>query len=223
MSINNYKNFVGHNHYSFKRNYLKRVNKDKPNNIKKAKKYSFDYWDGSRDTGYGGYKYIQNYWKKTAKKIILEYNLKKNQKILDIGCGKGFLLFEMLKINPNLNIVGIDISKYALRNAKKHNKISYKLLKAQDKLPFKKNEFDLTISLGTLHNLEIYDLKKSINDINKVSKKSYIMVESYRNIKELFNLQCWALTCESFFSTREWIWLFREYNYKGDYEFIYFK
>ena len=52
---------------------------------------------------------------------------------------------------------------------------------------------------------------------------SYLMVESYRNTKELFNLQCWALTCESFFSTKEWIWIFNEYNYNGDYEFIYFK
>ena len=71
----------------------------------------------------------------------------------------------------------------------------------------------MIISLGTLHNLELFDLKNSILEINRVSKKSYIMVESYRNIEELFNLQCWALTCESFFSKQEWIWLFREFDY----------
>ena len=42
------------------------------------------------------------------------------------------------------------------------------------------------------------------------------------NEKELFNLQCWALTCQSFFSKDEWIWIFDEFGYKGDYEFIYF-
>ena len=30
------------------------------------------------------------------------------------------------------------------------------------------------------------------------------MVESYRNDKELFNLQCWALTCETFLRPEEW-------------------
>ena len=86
----------------------------------------------------------------------------------------------------------------------------------------KKNNFDLAISTGCFHNLNIFDLKFSLNEIKRVSKQSYIMVESYRNEKELFNLQCWALTCESFFSKKEWIWLFKEYNYNRNYEFIYF-
>ena len=90
------------------------------------------------------------------------------------------------------------------------------------KLPFKKNYFDLIISLGCLHNLNINNLISALNDINRVSKKSYIMVESYRNELELFNLQCWALTCNSFFKKVEWEWLFSKYNKKGDYEFIYF-
>ena len=92
----------------------------------------------------------------------------------------------------------------------------------KNKLSFKKNFFDLIISINTLHNLKIFDLKNRIRDINKLSKKSYIVVESYRNNSELFNLQCWALTCESFFSTEEWIWLFNDFRYRGDYEFIYF-
>jgi hypothetical protein len=49
------------------------------------------------------------------------------------------------------------------------------------------------------------------------------MVESYRNEKELFNLQCWALTAQSFLDEKEWQWLYKEYGYKGDYEFIYFQ
>ena len=77
--------------------------------------------------------------------------------------------------------------------------------------------------MGCLHNLKIYDLKKAFQNINKISKKSYILVESFRNQTELFNLQCWALTCESFFSKKEWIYLFDAFDYKGDYEFIYFR
>ena len=72
-------------------------------------------------------------------------------------------------------------------------------------------------------NLEIFDLKKSLREINRVGKKKFIVVESYRNVDELFNLQCWALTCESFFDKEEWIWLYKHFGYEGEYEFIYFE
>ena len=77
--------------------------------------------------------------------------------------------------------------------------------------------------MGTLHNLGISDLKKSVSEIERVGKKKYIMVESFRNDQELFNLQCWALTCETFLKPSEWIWLLKNFGYSGDYEFIYFK
>ena len=91
------------------------------------------------------------------------------------------------------------------------------------KLPFMSQQFDLVISLATLHNLKVYDLYTAIREIQRVGKKSYVMLESYRTEKELFNLQCWALTCESFFEKKEWIWIYNHFGYKGDYEFIYFK
>jgi hypothetical protein len=76
--------------------------------------------------------------------------------------------------------------------------------------------------MATLHNLKLFDLEKSIKEIERVGKKKYIMVESYKNERQLFNLQCWALTCQSFLSTDEWIWLYKKIKYTGDYEFIYF-
>ncbi len=217
------KNFISELHNSTKRNYLKRMNDNKIYCMKIAKKYSKDYWDGNRRFGYGGYKFIPGRWTKVAQKIISTYKLRKGSKILDVGCGKGFLLKEMLLIEPGLKIFGFDISKYALKNSIKDNRIKKFRHKAQNKFPFKTKFFDLVISLSTLHNLEIYDLEKSIKEIQRVGKKKYIMVESYRNNKELFNLECWALTCNSFFSKKEWIWLYRKFGFNGDYEFIYFK
>ena len=85
------------------------------------------------------------------------------------------------------------------------------------------NFFDLIISINLVHNLEINHLKKFIKDVIKISKKSFITTESYRNEKELYNLQCWALTCESFFSEKEWKWLFNQYGYNRDYELIFFE
>ena len=94
---------------------------------------------------------------------------------------------------------------------------------AQKLYPFKDKQFDLVISIGCLHNLRIFELETALKEIERVGKQGYIMLESYRNEKELFNLQCWALTCESFFDQKEWIWIYTHFGYTGDYEFIYFE
>ncbi len=216
------KNYISKLHTSTKRNYLKRMVDNKVFCMSQAKKYGKKYWDGSRRFGYGGYKYIPGRWKNVAKKLIKNYNLKAGSRILDVGCGKGFLLHEMIKIEPKLNIFGFDKSVYALKKAFKNKNIKLFKHNAEKKFPFKSNYFDLVISLATLHNLKIYDLEKSINEIERVGKKKYIMVESYKNDRQLFNLQCWALTCQSFLSTDEWLWMYKKNKYSGDYEFIYF-
>ena len=190
--------------------------------MKEAKKYGKNYWDGKRRFGYGGYRYIPGRWKNVAKKLIKTYKLKAGSKILDVGCGKGFLLHEMLKLEPKLQIHGFDISNYAIKNIIKNKNLKIFKHRAEKKFPYKSNSFDLVISLATLHNLKVFDLEKSICEIERVGKKKYIMVESYKNDKQLFNLQCWALTCQSFFSIDEWIWLYKKNKYSGDYEFIYF-
>ncbi len=217
------KQFITNIHQSTKRNYLERMINKKVICMKIAKKYGKDYWDGPRKFGYGGFKYIQGRLTPVAKKLIKNYKLNNNSKILDVGCGKGYLLFEIKKILPGIKIVGIDISNYALQNSKKEIKKFLYKFKAQDKYKYKSKYFDLVISMGTLHNLGISDLSKSISEIERVGKKKYIMVESFRNDQELFNLQCWALTCETFLKPNEWIWLLKNYGYTGDYEFIYFK
>ena len=215
------KNFITELHIKTKRNYLERMNNDKIKCMKIAKKYSKNYWDGDRKFGYGGYFYKKDYWKKTALKIIKTYNLRKNSSILDIGCGKGYLLFEIKKIVPSIKIYGIDISKYAIENSKLEVRKCLKIFDARKKLPYKK-KFDLVISLGTMHNFSLIDLSKCLAEVNRISKKSYIMVESYRNEKELFNLQCWALTCQTFLNVKDCLWFFKKNKYKGDYEFIFF-
>jgi len=216
------RNYVTPLHQSTVRNYLARMEDEKIHCMQIAKQYEEDYWDGDRRYGYGGYEYIPGRWKTVAEALIKNYNLKSDSKVLDVGCGKGFLLYEMKLLLPKLDVKGIDVSKHGLRNAKKEVKPFLKKHKAQDSLPFEDNEFDLVISLGTLHNLRLFDLEKSLKEIERVGRQGYIMLESYRNEQELFNLQCWALTAESFFDEEEWVWLYGHFNYTGDYEFIYF-
>ena len=215
--------FVTKLHQSTKRNYAQRMMDEKIDCMIEAKKYGKNYWDGDRRFGYGGYRYMPGRWKPVAETLIKNYSLNENSKILDVGCGKGFLLYEIKQILPKIEIVGFDVSEYGIKNAKEEVKPNLFIHKAQDKYPFKNKQFDLVISLGCLHNLKIFEIKKALNEIQRVGKKSYVMLESYRTEKELFNLQCWALTCESFFEKKEWIWIYNHFGYKGDYEFIYFE
>jgi len=221
--VSELRNFVTPLHQSTKREYLARMVDDKVHCMLKAKEYGQDYWDGDRRFGYGGYKYLPGRWKPVAEGLIKTYGLKAGSRVLDVGCGKGFLLYEMQLIEPGLELVGFDISTHGLTSALPELKASLFRYRAQDPYPFGDNYFDLVISLTTLHNLRLFDLKTALTEIERVGKQGYIMLESYRNEQEQFNLQCWALTCESFFDAAEWIWLYRHFGYTGDYEFIYFE
>lgn len=218
-----YVDFVSELHKSTKRDYVGRVvQDDKAECAIIAKKYGYDYWDGERKYGYGGYKY-DGRWRSVAEKIAEYYNLKPNQRVLDVGCGKAYLLYELTQVVPGLIVNGIDISEYGLKNAKEEIKDRLQIANAT-KLPFEDNSFDLVISLTTLHNLKVFELKEAVKEIERVSKgNSYIMVESYRNDREEMNMLYWQLTCASYYSVEEWEWLYKEWGYTGDYSFIFFE
>jgi ubiquinone/menaquinone biosynthesis C-methylase UbiE len=188
-----------------------------------AKQYGADYWDGDRKFGYGGYKYMSGRWASVAQKLIDRYKLHAGSKILDVGCGKAFLLYEIQLIEPGLEIVGFDISQYGLDHRHQELKANLFIHRAQDPYPFADNEFDLVISLGTLHNLHIYELEIAVAEIERVGKQGYIMLESFRSELEMFNLECWALTAESIMDVDEWVWLYKKFGFTGDYEFIFFE
>ena len=208
------------------RDYLARVNdKDYPKAkaAKLAKKYDFDYWDGDRKINYGGYQYMPGRWSAVAKKMIDHYNLNLNARILDVGCGKGFLLYDFLKLLPNAELSGIDISEYAIDNAKPE--IAENLLVGNaTSLPWPDSHFDLVISINTFHNLHNFDLEQALKEFERVGKNNkYLCVESYRSEEEKANLLYWQVTCEAFCTPAEWNWWFEKTNYTGDHSFIFFE
>jgi SAM-dependent methyltransferase len=217
------RNFVTPLHQATRRDYVHRMTDDKVPCMLKAKEYEFDYWDGDRRYGYGGYRYMPGRWKPVAEALIRTYGLKSSDKVLDVGCGKAFLLHEMQLLDPDLKLFGFDISRHGL--SQRHPDFKGNLFehRAQEVYPFGDHEFDLVISLGCLHNLRIFELASALKEIERTGRNKYIMVESYRNEQEQFNLQCWALTAESFFDREEWIWIYEHFGYTGDYEFIYFE
>ncbi len=215
--------FVTPLHTKSKRNYVERVTSfDKGDCALVAKQFGKDYWDGERQYGFGGYRY-DGRWEVVARKMVDHYKLTERSSVLDVGCGKGFLLFELKKLLPGIKVSGLDISEYAIENAKEEIKPFLKVGNCKS-LPFKDQSFDLIVSNTTLHNLKIMDLISAIKEIKRVGKgASWICVESYRNEHEKANLLYWQLTCESFYSPEEWLWLYREYGLETDYEFIYFE
>jgi protein-L-isoaspartate(D-aspartate) O-methyltransferase len=205
------------------RNYVQRVLDDnKAACATVAKKWGKDYWDGERKYGYGGYHY-DGRWIPIAKKMAKHFDLKDGDKVLDIGCGKAFLLYELTQVVPGLKVHGLDISEYGLAQAKEEISAHLKLGDCVS-LPWEDNSFDFVFSINTFHNLEIYSLEKALKEMQRVSKsKAWLCVESYRNEVEKANLLYWQITCMSFYSTVEWNWIYKMWGYKGDYGFIFFE
>src|SRR3954451_16157717 len=215
--------FISPLHRRTTRDYLARVNEfPKAEAAKLARQFGKDYWDGDRKVGYGGMRY-DGRWRAVADLMVKHYGIKPGDKILDVGCGKGFLLFDFTKVVSGLDIHGIDVSSYAIENAKDEVKERLQVGNANS-LPFPDNHFDLVFSLNALHNLHCYDLEPALREIERVGKKNkYICVESYRTEVEKANLLYWQVTCEAFNTPEEWEWWFKLTGYTGDYSFIYFE
>jgi SAM-dependent methyltransferase len=217
-----YIDFIEQIHTGTSRDYLARVLAgDKAEFAAIAKRFDKDYWDGSRNTGYGGYHY-DGRWLSVAKRMIAHYGLQPGARILDVGCGKGYLLHEFGQALPDAQLAGLDVSSYALEHSFEEIKPCLQLGDATC-LPFPDQSFDLVVSINTLHNLRLPELEKALREIERVGRGSkYILMDGYRNEKEKVNLLYWQLTCECFFTPTEWEWLFRQCGYTGDYGCIYF-
>jgi len=211
-------------HKSTQRDYLARVNDPefpKAKSAELAKQFDFDYWDGDRRICYGGYRYMEGRWEKVARAMAEHYELPAKPKILDIGCGKGFLLYDLLKVIPD--ILGIDLSAYAIANSKEEIRDRLQVGSATA-LPWPDDHFDLVISINTLHCLHAQELDPALREMERVGKANkYLCVESWRNQAEKANLLYWQVTCEAFHTPEAWQWWFEHTGYSGDYSFIYFE
>lgn len=208
--------FIQTIHKATPREYLRRMVDDKVEAMIVARRFDKDFFDGARRYGYGGYKY-DGRWIPMAKKLIARYKLTPESKVIDLGCGLGHLGYEIQKLS-GCGMAGTEISDYAISHNMIEKVYKHDLRKEMDLFQPRP---DLILCINVLHNFSLPDLKNAIELINKNSKKAYIVVESYRNEQEFFNLECWALTGNTFLTPDEWEFLFREWGYRGDYEFIF--
>jgi ubiquinone/menaquinone biosynthesis C-methylase UbiE len=205
------------NYPKSKRDLKKRLNNKSEKVRKIARKFGKEFFDGDRSFGYGGFSYNKKYWLNVIEDFKKFYKLSSTSKVLDVGCAKGFMLYDFRKKIKGITIRGVDISSYAINNSKQGVKKYLKVANAK-KLPFRDNEFDLVISINTIHNLNKKDCGVALKEIERVSKKySFITVDAYSNIKEKKRMFAWNLTAKTILSKKQWINFFKKNNYTGDY------
>jgi len=198
-----------------KRNLEKRARVSEENRML-ARQFGKEYFDGNRDQGYGGYKY-DGRWKPIVRRFKAHYGLPGFAGILDVGCGKGFMLNDFHEFMPEAKLAGIDISEYAIANAKDEVSSYLKVGNARE-LPYPDNSFDLVISINTVHNLPLDGCKQAITEIQRVScKHAFITMDAWRTDEERERLMKWNLTALTYMHVDEWKQLFDEVGYTSDY------
>lgn len=199
-----------------KRNLEERFGQKNPEDIRIARQFGREYFDGPRSQGYGGYRDYTR-WLPVAKRIISHYGLTPGMSLLDIGCAKGFALYAFLEVMPGLKVAGIDISPYAIANAPESVRSFLQVSNAKE-LPYPDHSFDLVLSVNTIHNLDREDCKQSLRELERVKRKfAFLTVDAYNNEKERQRLEMWNLTALTILSVDDWKKLFTEAGYSGDY------
>ena len=182
-----------------------------------GRKFGFDYFDGDRNHGYGGFSYNSRFWQPVIPTIVETYQISNQSKVLDVGCAKGFFLYELKQAFPEISIKGIDISEYAISHSLPEVKRELQVGNATA-LPFADSTFDFVMSINTIHNLNRNDCAKSLQEIERVTKgNSFVTVDAYRNDEEKARMEAWNLTALTMMSVDEWKDFFLEVGYSGDY------
>lgn len=182
-----------------------------------ARQFGQEYFDGDRRFGYGGYSYQPRFWQPVVPTFIDYYGLDEESSILDVGCGKGFMLHDFALALPEAALKGIDASQYAVTNAIEKVKSVISVGNAKE-LPFEDKSFDLVISINTIHNLPIEECKQALREIQRVSRRdAFITVDAYRTPEEKIRMDAWNLTAQTYMHVDEWKKLFKEVGYEGDY------
>lgn len=182
-----------------------------------ANQFGKEYFDGDRLYGYGGYYYHPRFWQGTVKRFRDYYNLAEDAAVLDVGCAKGFMLHDFKELMPKMTIAGIDISEYAIANAMENVKHFLQQGNAKE-LPYPDKSFDLIISINTVHYLHLEECKQALREIGRVTRHhAFVVVDAWRNQTQKERLMQWNINGLTYMHVDDWVKLFDEIGYRGDY------
>ena len=181
-----------------------------------GREYGFEYFDGPREYGYGGFRY-DGRWIPIAEDIVRHFGLKAGDRVLDVGCAKGFVVKDLMKVCPGLEAFGLEISEYALMHCEPEV-IGRLHLGNAIRLPFPDNSFAAVLCVNTVHNLERPDVLTALREIERLAPgRGYVQVDSYRTPEQKEIFESWVLTAKYHDYPQGWIETFREAGYTGDY------
>jgi ubiquinone/menaquinone biosynthesis C-methylase UbiE len=185
--------------------------------VRVASEFGEMYFDGPREYGYGGYRY-DGRWAPVARDMIDHFKLKPGDRVLDVGCAKGFLVKDLLAACPGLEVFGIDVSTYALTHCEPE--VVGRLHRGSaDDLPFADNSFDAVLSINTVHNLDRAGCVKALREMQRLAPgRGFLRVDSYATPDQRALFEDWVLTARFHDYPDGWLSVFQEAGYTGDYD-----
>lgn len=203
-------------HYPPSRRKMSKPRSADPANRIAALEFGAEYFDGPREQGYGGYRY-DGRWIPIARDIVAHFGLGPGDRVLDVGCAKGFLVKDLMAVCPGLKVYGLDISEYALGHCE--TEAAGRLVRGTaDQLPFSSGCFQAVLCINVIHNLERARCLAALREIERLAPgRGYVRVDAYRNEAEREVFLGWVLTAVTFLRPEEWRALMDEAGYTGDY------
>lgn len=182
-----------------------------------ARQFGREFFDGDRQTGYGGFYYDSRFWQPVIPDFIEHFKMTSTSSVLDVGCGKGFMLHDLAELLPGITVQGIDVSSYAIENSLDSVRPFLKVANAKN-LPFGDDSFDFVFAINTVHNLEREDCGQALREIQRVARLgAFVTLDAYRNEDEMRRMHQWNLTGMTIMSVEEWKQFFQDVGYFGDY------
>lgn len=182
-----------------------------------ARRFGREFFDGERRTGYGGFHYHPRFWEPVIPAFRDHWHLTAESSVLDAGCAKGFMLYDLQRLIPGIRVAGIDLSAYAIEHAKEEVRSHLQVADIRN-MPFADKSFDVVISITTVHNLDLAGVKQALREIERINTRgAFITVDAYRDKEQRRRMEAWNLTARTILHVDEWKALFAEVGYTGDY------